>query len=75
MDTEAKMMTVKGKKGDMTFDVSNAKMKGEAKAGDKVKVNYAEKDGKMMASSVTVDRAKTTKTTTTKTTETKQETK
>ena len=75
MDTEAKMMTVKGKKGDMTFDVSNAKMKGEAKAGDKVKVNYAEKDGKMMASSVTMDRAKTTKTTTTRTTETKQETK
>ena len=75
MDTAAKMMTVKGKKGDMTFDVSNAKMKGEAKAGDKVKVNYAEKDGKMMASSVTMDRAKTTKTTTTKTTETKQETK
>ena len=74
MDTAAKMMTVKGKKGDMTFDVSNAKMKGEAKAGDKVKVNYTEKDGKMMASSVTMDRPKTTKTTTTKTTETKEET-
>ncbi|MCG6536537.1 MAG: hypothetical protein L7F78_17985 [Syntrophales bacterium LBB04] len=77
MDTAAKMMTVKGKKGDMTFDVSNAKMKGEPKAGDKVRVKYTEKDGKMMASSVTMSRAKTTKTTkttTTKTTETKEET-
>ena len=75
MDTAAKMMTVKGKKGDMTFDVSGVKMKGEAKAGDKVTVKYMEKDGKMMASSVTMDRAKSTKTTTTKTTETKEETK
>ena len=75
MDTAAKMMTVKGKKGDMTFDVSSARMKGEAKAGDNVRVKYTEKDGKMMASSVTMDRAKTTKTTTTKTTETKEETK
>ena len=67
MDMAAKMMTVKGKKGDMTFDVSSAKMKGEAKAGDKVTVKYMEKDGKMMASWVTMGRAKTTKTTTTKT--------
>lgn len=74
MDTAVKMMTVKGKKGDMTFDVSNAKMKGEPKAGDKVRVEYTEKDGKMMASWVTMHRAKTTKTTTTKTTETKEET-
>ena len=74
MDTAAKMMTVKGKKGDMTFDVSNAKTKGEAKAGDRVRVKYMEKDGKMMASWVNMRRAKTTKTTTTKTTETKEET-
>ncbi|MGD0235410.1 MAG: hypothetical protein ABSC55_12855 [Syntrophorhabdales bacterium] len=74
MDTAAKMMTVKGKKGDMTFDVSGAKMKGEPKAGDMVRVKYMEKDGKMMASWVTMHRAKTTKTTTTKTTETKEET-
>jgi hypothetical protein len=52
MDMAAKMMTVKGKKGDMTFDVSGAKMKGEMKAGDKVHVKYMEKEGKMMASSV-----------------------
>ena len=74
MDTAAKMMTVKGEKGDMTFDVSNAKMKGEPKAGDMVRVEYTEKDGKMMASWVTMHRAKTTKTTTTRTTETKEET-
>ncbi|HME43867.1 MAG TPA: hypothetical protein VKF36_12325 [Syntrophorhabdales bacterium] len=74
MDTAAKMMTVKGKKGDMTFDVSNAKMKGQPKAGDRVRVQYTEMDGKMMASWVTMHRAKTTKTTTTKTTETKEET-
>ena len=49
-------------------------MKGEAKAGDKVTVKYMEKDGKMMASWVTMHRAKTTKTTITKTTETKEET-
>jgi ribosomal 50S subunit-recycling heat shock protein len=74
MDTAAKTMTVKGKKGDMTFDVSSAKMKDEVKAGDMVRVRYTEKDGKMMASWVTMHRAKTTKTTTTKTTEKKEET-
>jgi microtubule-associated protein 1 len=52
MDMASKMMTVKGKKGDMTFDVSRAKTKGEMKAGDRVTVKYTEKDGKMMASSV-----------------------
>jgi|GEM_PF-390528 hypothetical protein len=74
MDTAAKTMAVKGKKGDMTFDVSGVKMKAEAKAGDKVTVKYTEKDGKMMASSVTMGGAKTTKKTTTKTKETKVET-
>jgi len=49
MDMAEKMMTVKGKKAEMTFDVSGAKMKGEAKAGDMVTVKYMEKDGKMMA--------------------------
>jgi Cu/Ag efflux protein CusF len=52
MDMAAKMMTVKGKDKDMTFDVSGAKIMGEMKAGDKVSVKYMEKDGKMMASSV-----------------------
>ena len=76
MDMAGQMMTVKGKKGDMTFDVSSAKMKGQVKAGDMVTVKYMEKDGTMMASSVTKGKAKkttTTKTTTT-TTKTKEET-
>ena len=64
--------SVKGKKGDMTFDVSGAKMKDEAKAGDKVTVKYTEKDGKMKASSVTIGGAKTTKKTTGKSTEKKE---
>jgi microtubule-associated protein 1 len=62
MDTAAKMMTVKGEKSDITFDVSSAEMKGEAKAGDKVSVKYMEKDGKMVASSVAIHGTKTTKT-------------
>ena len=74
VDMAAKMMTVKGKKGDMTFDVSGAKMKEKVKAGSNVTVRYMEKDGKMMASWVTMHRAKRTKTTTTKTTEKKEET-
>jgi hypothetical protein len=72
MDAAAKTMTVKGKKGDMTFDVSGAKMKDEAKAGDKVTVKYTEKDGKKMASAVTMGGAKTTKKTTGKSTEKKE---
>jgi len=35
---------------DKIFDVSNAKMKGKAKAGDMVTVKYMEIDGKMLAS-------------------------
>ena len=50
-------MIVKGKKGDMTFDVSGAKMKEKVKAGSNVTVRYMEKDGKMMASSVTMRHA------------------
>ena len=75
MDMAEKMMTVKSKKGEMTFDVSSAKMKGEAKAGDMVTVKYREKDGKMMASSVTRGKAKKMKTTTTETETTTTKTK
>ena len=75
MDMAEKMMTVKGRKGEMTFDVSSAKMKGEAKAGDMVTVKYREKDGKMMASSVTRGKAKKMKTTTTETETTTTKTK
>ena len=73
MDMAAKMMTVTGKKGDMTFDVSNAKMKGEINVGDKVRVKYMEQDGKMMASAVKVTKGKKMKTTTTTTTTEKKE--
>lgn len=74
MDMTAKIMTVSGKKGDMTFDVSTAKMKVEPKAGDRVKVRYIEQDGKMVASWVHTKEAKKIKTKTTTTTkETKEE--
>ncbi len=75
MDMAEKMMTVKGKKAEMTFDVSGAKMKGEAKAGDMVTVKYREKDGKMMASSVTWGKARKMKATTTETETTTTKTK
>jgi hypothetical protein len=75
MDMAEKMMTVKGRKGEMTFDVSSAKMKGEAKAGDMVTVKYREKDGKMMASSVTRGKARKMKTTSTETETTTTKTK
>ena len=57
MDAAAKTLTVKGKKGDMTFDVTDVKMKAEPKAGDKVMVTYTEKDGKMVAKSVAAVKA------------------
>ncbi len=76
VDMAAKMLTVKGKKGDMDFDISGAKMKREPMAGDKVRVKYMEQDGKMMASSVRMGKAKMMKTTTTTTTtDTKETTK
>lgn len=75
MDMAEKMMTVKDRKGEMTFDVSSAKMRGEAKAGDMVTVKYREKDGKMMASSVTRGKARKMKTTTTETETTTTKTK
>jgi len=56
------MLTVKGAKGDMTFDVTGAKM-GDYKAmqGDKVVVKYMEKDKKMMATMVSKAPAKAAK--------------
>lgn len=58
IDMAAKTLTVKGKKGEKTFDVANAKMKVEPKAGDKVRVKYTETDGKMVAKYVSVKGAK-----------------
>ena len=48
----AKTLTVKGKNGDMTFDMTDVKMMGEPKAGDRVMVQYTKKDGEMVADSV-----------------------
>lgn len=58
VDAMAKTIMVKGTKGEMTFDVSMANWKpyksmDEVKQGDPVTVKYMEKEGKMMASSVT----------------------
>ncbi|MBA4417803.1 MAG: hypothetical protein C0392_07825 [Syntrophus sp. (in: bacteria)] len=54
VDAAAKTLVIKSKKGEMTFDVANAKFgRGfkieDAKAGDKVVVGYKEIDGKMVA--------------------------
>lgn len=53
IDMAAKSLTVKGKDGDKTFDIAEAKMKAEPKAGDRVKVKFTETDGKLLAGSVT----------------------
>jgi hypothetical protein len=58
VDATAKGIVVKGRKGEMTFDVSMARWKpyksmNEVKQGDAVTVRYMEKGGEMVASSVT----------------------
>jgi hypothetical protein len=58
MDMAAKTMAVKGKKGDMTFDVATAKMKGAPKIDDRVFVKYTETDGKMVAKFVSTQHHK-----------------
>jgi hypothetical protein len=57
VDATAKSVVVKGKDGDKTFDVTDAKWKGyssldEVKAGDRITVKYVEKDGTMWAKDV-----------------------
>jgi hypothetical protein len=57
VDSASNTAVVKGKQGDMTFDLSTTKWKGykstdEMKPGDKVTIMYITKDGKMMATSV-----------------------
>jgi hypothetical protein len=54
IDTAAKTLNVKKGKDEKAFDIANATMKAEPKAGDKVLVKYTEKDGKNIASSVAV---------------------
>jgi hypothetical protein len=63
---EANMLVVKGKKGEMTFDVTGAKTSGykmmdEVKAGDKVTVKYTKREGKTMATLVKKAAVKTVK--------------
>ncbi len=54
VDTTAKTIVVKGKKGEKTFDVSRATMKGEIMPQYIVHVRYTEEGGKMVASSVSM---------------------
>ena len=66
VDAKAKMLGMKGPKGEMKFDVTSAKWTGykamdEVKAGDKVFVKYIEKDGKMVATQITKVVPKTAK--------------
>jgi osmotically-inducible protein OsmY len=63
VDTAAKTVVAKDKKGEMTFDVSAAKFAKnvafeDLKAGDKIAVKYKVKDGKNMATSVAMAPAK-----------------
>jgi hypothetical protein len=64
VDAAAKMLVVKGKKGEMTFEVAGSKWKGyktmdDVKAGQKVTVRYMEKEGKMVATVVAMSTAGT----------------
>ncbi len=52
VDAAAKTLVVKDKKGEKTFDYSNVKKMADLKAGDKVSLQYAEKDGKLWAANV-----------------------
>lgn len=66
VDTAAKTVVAKNKKGEMTFDVSAAKFAKnvafeDLKAGDKIAVKYETKDGKNMATSVAMAPAKKAK--------------
>jgi hypothetical protein len=72
MDSAAKLLVVKGKKGEMKFDVAATRWKGykgmdEVKTGERVSVTYAEKNGKMISELVYKVPAKTAKKATLKT--------
>jgi len=58
VDMAAKTLTVKGKKSEKTFDVTDAKMTAEPKTGDKVMVKYTKKDGKMIVKYVGMKHSK-----------------
>ena len=52
INTTDHTLIVKGKEGEKTFDVSKVTTLGTVKPGNDVQVVYAEKNGKMVASSV-----------------------
>lgn len=61
VDAKAGTLTVKVKDKDMNFTAQSKAAKGalgKVKVGDNVRVSYTEKDGKMIASSVTSAKAK-----------------
>jgi len=60
VDTKAKTITVKGKKGDVVIGVDD-KVLADVKAGDKVVAKYTEADGKNTAKSVNKAAAKAEK--------------
>jgi uncharacterized alpha/beta hydrolase family protein len=58
IDAAAKVLVVKTKKGEKTFEVAGSKWRGyksmdDVKAGQRVTVRYMEKEGKMVATIVT----------------------
>lgn len=63
VDAAAKTLTVKGKKGEVTFTIDDktrfhkGKTLADVKVGDKLSVKYAETDGKMVATGITTKKA------------------
>jgi len=55
-DVAAKTIVAKNDKGEMIFDVSGIKKMPELTAGDKIRVAYVEKDGKMVAKAVKAEK-------------------
>ena len=55
-DRTANMLTVQGKYGERTFDISNAETSGVINRNERVLVKYSEANGQMVASSVEVIR-------------------
>jgi hypothetical protein len=55
-DRTDRTLVVSGKKGEKAFDLSRAKMNGTIRPNEQVVVKYSNRDGKMVASSVKVER-------------------
>jgi len=59
VDAKAGMLTVKVKDKEMSFAAETKGALGKVKVGDKVRVSYGEKEGKLIARSITEARPKT----------------